>query len=221
MILSARISTCWRTAYARVGETFANVMKYILMGTSSNFGNMFSMAAGVLLLPFLPMLPTQILLNNLLYDMSESRSRWTMIRDGGEPRRWNLAVIRRFMFVLGPVSSVFDFMTFDLLLRLPCRRGAFHTGWFVELLDANPGDLHYPHDAPLARSAEPGARGKFALCLRRGCGASLFAARSLARLRSGARQRDGRSHACNHHLSSDRLWRETVVLQALSAGLGP
>ena len=116
-------------------QTFANILKYIMMGTSSNFGNMFSMAAGVLFLPFLPMLPIQILLNNLLYDLSEmaipaDRVDAAMV---ARPRHWDLAVIRRFMWMLGPVSSVFDFLTFGLLLRLfDADAALFHTGWFVE-----------------------------------------------------------------------------------------
>ena len=116
-------------------RTCSNVMKYILMGTSSNFGNMFSMALGSLLLPFLPMLPAQILLNNLLYDLSESVipldnvDPETLLR----PHRWSLTAIRKFMLLLGPVSSLFDFLTFFLLLRLfHADEKLFHTGWFVE-----------------------------------------------------------------------------------------
>src|SRR5574337_356380 len=118
-------------------RTFANILKYIMMGTSSNFGNMFSMAGGVLLLPFLPMLPIQILLNNLLYDLSETaipldRVDAAMVT---RPRRWDLAVVRRFMFVLGPLSSVFDFMVFGLLLWVfHASEALFHTSWFVESL---------------------------------------------------------------------------------------
>jgi len=118
-------------------RTFANIFKYMMMGTSSNFGNMFSMAGGVLFLPFLPMLPTQILLNNLLYDLSEMAipldevSKETV----AEPRHWDIATIRRFMFVFGPLSSVFDFVTFGLLLRVfHADEALFHTGWFVESL---------------------------------------------------------------------------------------
>jgi len=118
-------------------RTFANIMKYVMMGTSSNFGNMFSMAGGALLLPFLPMLPIQILLNNLLYDLSEiaipmDRVDPIML---ARPRRWNLALVRKFMFVLGPISSLFDFVTFFVLLRLlGAGEALFHTGWFVESL---------------------------------------------------------------------------------------
>ena len=113
-------------------RTFANILKYIMMGTSSNFGNMFSMAAGVL---FLPMLPIQILLNNLLYDLSEMAIPADHVDAAmvARPRHWDLAVIRRFMWMLGPVSSVFDFLTFGLLLRLfDADAALFHTGWFVE-----------------------------------------------------------------------------------------
>ena len=118
-------------------KTFVNILKYMMMGTSSNFGNMFSMAGGVLFLPFLPMLPTQILLNNLLYDLSETAIPLDEVSDAmvAKPRRWNLDIVRKFMFVFGPLSSIFDFVTFALLLRV-FRAGEklFHTGWFVESL---------------------------------------------------------------------------------------
>ncbi|WP_331647275.1 magnesium-translocating P-type ATPase [Dokdonella sp.] len=118
-------------------QAFANVMKYLMMETSSNFGNMLSMAAAAAFLPFLPMLPTQILLNNLLYDLSQ-----TMIPSDHvdadqirRPRRWNVAAIRRFMFVIGPVSTLYDFLTFFALLHwLHAGEALFHTGWFVESL---------------------------------------------------------------------------------------
>jgi len=118
-------------------KSFGNVMKYLLMGTSSNFGNMFSMAAAALFLPFLPMLPTQILLNNFLYDLAQvtiptDRVDPSFIR---KPQRWRIDVIRDFMIWIGPVSSVFDFVTFWVLLKLFRASAAlFHTGWFVESL---------------------------------------------------------------------------------------
>jgi Mg2+-importing ATPase len=118
-------------------RAFTNVMKYLLMGTSSNFGNMFSMAAGALFLPFLPMLPTQILLNNFLYDMAQT----TIPTDNVDsaqlrrPRRWSVALIRRFMLGIGPISSLYDFLTFYVLLYwLHASEAAFHTGWFIESL---------------------------------------------------------------------------------------
>jgi Mg2+-importing ATPase len=118
-------------------RTFANILKYMMMGTSSNFGNMFSMAAGILFLPFLPMLPTQILLNNLLYDLSETTIPLDKVSDAAvaQPRRWDLRIVRKFMLLFGPLSSVFDFVTFGLLLWI-FRADAvqFHTGWFVESL---------------------------------------------------------------------------------------
>jgi Mg2+-importing ATPase len=117
--------------------TFANILKYMMMGTSSNFGNMFSMAGGVLFLPFLPMLPIQILLNNLLYDLSETMIPMDRVSDAmvARPRGWDLAVLRKFMFVFGPLSSIFDFITFGLLLRVfRVDEALFHTGWFVESL---------------------------------------------------------------------------------------
>jgi Mg2+-importing ATPase len=116
-------------------RTFGNVMKYIMMATSSNFGNMFSMAAATLFLPFLPMLPLQILLNNLLYDVSEISLPLDEVdaEDLAQPKRWDMTFIRNFMVTIGPISSLFDFLTFYLLVRLfNAHESLFHTGWFVE-----------------------------------------------------------------------------------------
>lgn len=104
-------------------KSFGNVMKYLMMGTSSNFGNVFSMAGAILFLPFLPMLPAQILLNNLLYDMAQvtiptDHVDETFIR---KPRKWNIDIIRRFMFYIGPISSIFDFLTFYGVCQHSCR----------------------------------------------------------------------------------------------------
>jgi P-type Mg2+ transporter len=116
---------------------FANTIKYVLMGTSSNFGNVFSAGAASLFLSFLPLLPTQILLNNLLYDVSEL----TIPTDNVDeeqlrrPSQWDTRLIRRFMVFFGPISSIFDFSTFAILL-LGFDAGAtlFRSGWFVESL---------------------------------------------------------------------------------------
>ncbi|HWF39300.1 MAG TPA: magnesium-translocating P-type ATPase [Candidatus Acidoferrales bacterium] len=115
----------------------ANVMKYLLMGTSSNFGNMFSMAGASLFLPFLPMLPTQILLNNFMYDAAQI----TIPTDNVDPsylsvpRRWDMKIIRNFMIYIGPISSIYDFLTFYVLIHFfRASEPAFHTGWFVESL---------------------------------------------------------------------------------------
>ncbi|MFO0804310.1 MAG: magnesium-translocating P-type ATPase [Gemmataceae bacterium] len=118
-------------------RAFGNVMKYLVMGTSSNFGNMLSMAAATAFLPFLPLLPLQVLLNSLLYDMAQL----TIPTDSVDaefmrkPRRWDLGVIRRSMLVLGPISSLFDLLTFFVLYRIfQAGEAQFHTGWFVESL---------------------------------------------------------------------------------------
>jgi len=116
-------------------RTFGNVMKYIMMATSSNFGNMFSMAAATVFLPFLPMLPLQILLNNLMYDVSEISLPLDAVdaEDLTHPKRWNMGFIRNFMLAIGPISSLFDFLTFYLLIHLiNADEALFHTGWFVE-----------------------------------------------------------------------------------------
>src|SRR5208282_5737550 len=118
-------------------KAFGNVMKYLLMGTSSNFGNMFSMAGASLFLPFLPMLPTQILLNNFLYDLSQLTIPTDNVDDTylQKPQRWDLGLIRNFMLFIGPISSIFDFLTFYVLLHVfHSSEAQFHTGWFVESL---------------------------------------------------------------------------------------
>jgi Mg2+-importing ATPase len=125
------------TGVAEGRRIFANTIKYVLMGTSSNFGNMFSAAAASALLPFLPMLPSQILLNNLLYDSSQLAIPTDRVDDEQlqAPAHWNVAFIRRFMLIFGPISSLFDFLTFGLMLGV-LHAGAveFRTGWFVESL---------------------------------------------------------------------------------------
>jgi Mg2+-importing ATPase len=125
------------TAIVEGRKAFANVLKYLLMGTSSNFGNMFSMAGASLFLPFLPMLPTQILLNNFLYDLSQV----TIPTDNVDPaytrrpHRWDISIIRDFMILIGPISSIYDFLTFFVLLKVfHANETLFHTGWFVESL---------------------------------------------------------------------------------------
>ncbi|HEX7473873.1 MAG TPA: magnesium-translocating P-type ATPase, partial [Candidatus Limnocylindrales bacterium] len=118
-------------------RTFANTLKYIRMGTSSNFGNMLSMAGAAFLLPFLPMTPGQILLNNLIYDASQSAIPTDSVDPDveAEPAHWDVHAIERFMLIFGPVSSIFDFVTFGLLLLvLGLNEASFHTGWFVESL---------------------------------------------------------------------------------------
>ena len=118
-------------------RSFANIMKYITMGTSSNFGNMFSMAAASLFLPFLPMLPIQILVNNFLYDVSQisipsDNVDKNLLR---QPKRWRIDFIRQFMLIIGPISSIYDFLTFAILLfAFKSNERLFHSGWFVESL---------------------------------------------------------------------------------------
>jgi len=118
-------------------KAFGNVMKYLLMGTSSNFGNMFSMAAASVFLPFLPMLPTQILLNNFLYDLAQVTIPTDHVDDSfvRKPHHWDIKLIRNFMICIGPISSIYDFLTFYVLLVVfRSSEALFHTGWFVESL---------------------------------------------------------------------------------------
>jgi Mg2+-importing ATPase len=118
-------------------RTFANTMKYVLMGTSSNFGNMFSAAGASLFLSFLPMLPSQILLNNLLYDSSELTIPTDEVDDEllARPEHWDVGFIRRFMSCFGPISSAYDFLTFGVMLWVfDAHASLFRSGWFVESL---------------------------------------------------------------------------------------
>ncbi len=116
-------------------RTFVNILKYVRMGASSNFGNMLSMAVASLFLPFLPMLPTQILLNNLLYDFSEIGIPFDTVRPEATaaPQVWDMRALMRFAGVMGPLSSAFDMLTFaGLLLIFHAAPGEFQTVWFVE-----------------------------------------------------------------------------------------
>ncbi|MFA5339777.1 MAG: magnesium-translocating P-type ATPase [Candidatus Omnitrophota bacterium] len=120
-------------------KTFGNIVKYIKMSSSSNFGNMFSMTGGSIFLPFLPMLPIQILLNNFLYDVSqvaiptdEVDREYLM-----KPRPWNIKAVKNFMVTIGPISSIFDFLTFGIMLyvfKAWNNPELFRTGWFIESL---------------------------------------------------------------------------------------
>ena len=116
---------------------FANTIKYVLMGTSSNFGNMFSVTVAAAFLPFLPMLPSQILLNNLLYDSSQMTIPTDHVDDEQlvRPSHWDIGFIRRFMIRFGPISSLFDFATFAVMLWVfDAAAPLFRSGWFVESL---------------------------------------------------------------------------------------
>jgi P-type Mg2+ transporter len=122
-------------------RVFGNIVKYIKMGTSSNFGNMFSLLGASMLLPFLPMLPIQILTQNLLYDFSQLAIPFDRVDEEymRKPRQWKIGDIARFMVVIGPISSIFDYTTFALMFFLfhantvePAKQGLFQAGWFVE-----------------------------------------------------------------------------------------
>jgi Mg2+-importing ATPase len=120
-------------------KVFGNIIKYIKMAASSNFGNMFSVLGASIFLPFLPMLPIQVLTNNLLYDFSQTAiptdevdAEWLRV-----PRKWAIKELRRFILFIGPISSIFDYMTFFIMLvvfKAWANPELFHTGWFVESL---------------------------------------------------------------------------------------
>ncbi len=122
-------------------KVFANIIKFIRMGASSNFGNMFSVLGASAILPFLPMAPIQILTNNLLYDFSQVPIPTDAVDDEqvARPRPWNIGEIKRFILCIGPISSIFDYSTFFVMLWIfkcwdPSRTSVFQTGWFVESL---------------------------------------------------------------------------------------
>ncbi|MHB1951088.1 MAG: magnesium-translocating P-type ATPase [Acidiferrobacteraceae bacterium] len=120
-------------------RTFGNILKYIKMGASSNFGNVFSVLGASLLFPFLPMLPLQLLVQNLLYDLSQTAIPFDNVDADflSRPRKWEIGSVGRFMIVLGPISSIFDYATFAVMYFLfhadsPARQSLFQSGWFVE-----------------------------------------------------------------------------------------
>lgn len=118
-------------------KTFGNIVKYIKMGSSSNLGNMISMTGASIFLPFLPMMPIQILMNNFLYDMSQTSIPTDLVDMEyiERPRPWNIRSIKRFMILIGPVSSIFDFVTFGVLwFVFHAQQPLFTTGWFLESL---------------------------------------------------------------------------------------
>jgi Mg2+-importing ATPase len=122
-------------------KVFANILKYIRMGASSNFGNMFSVLGASAFLPFIPMAPIQVLTNNLLYDFSQVPIPMDAVDEEqvARPRPWNIDEIKRFIVFIGPISSIFDYTTFFVMLWVfhcwdPSRAAVFQTGWFVESL---------------------------------------------------------------------------------------
>ncbi|EQD39969.1 magnesium-translocating P-type ATPase, partial [mine drainage metagenome] len=120
-------------------RVFGNILKYIKMTASSNFGNVFSVIGASALLPFLPMAPIQLLINNLMYDLSMTTIATDNVDDDfvATPRRWEMGNIARYMFVFGPVSSLFDYVTFGVMwffLGLSHHPVLFQSGWFVESL---------------------------------------------------------------------------------------
>lgn len=145
-------------------KVFGNIVKYIKMGASSNFGNMFSVLGASIFLPFLPMRPIQVLVNNLLYDFSQTGIPTDLVDEEylTKPRKWNIRSIRQFMFWLGPVSSVFDYTTFFLMLYIfNCwnNEKLFQTGWFVESLLTQTLIVHIirTNKIPLFQSRASGA----------------------------------------------------------------
>ena len=122
-------------------KVFVNILKYVRMGASSNFGNMFSVIGASAFLPFVPMAPIQVLTNNLLYDFSQVPIPTDTVgpEETAKPRPWHIGDIKKFVLFIGPISSIFDYTTFFVMLYVfgcwdPARASLFQTGWFVESL---------------------------------------------------------------------------------------
>ena len=132
-------------------RVFGNIIKYIKMAASSNFGNMFSVVGASAFLPFLPMLPIQVLTNNLLYDFSQTTIPTDQVDADWltKPRKWTIGEIQRFILFIGPISSIFDYATFFIMLYVFNawnNPALFHTGWFVEsLFTPDPDHSRHPH----------------------------------------------------------------------------
>ena len=207
-------------------RSFANIMKYIIMGTSSNFGNMFSMAAASLFLPFLPMLPSQILLNNFLYDVSQVSIPTDNVDPAMKqrPKRWQIGFIRQFMMIIGPISSIYDFLTFAVLLwvfHASDKRVPFPHG----MVRGVPGDTDARRicdpdgSQPSQELAQPTVDDK---CFGRRClrdCAAVHAAREIAAVYSTARITAGRDCITCGDLSVSRAGRQVLVLPQTRATL--
>ncbi len=142
-------------------RSFGNTMKYVMMGLSSNFGNMFSVIGAIFYLPFLPMLPVQILLNNFIYDVSQITISSDTVDDDWirSPKKWNLKRIKKFMYTFGFISSIFDFLTFFVLYSFfHANASVFQTGWFLESLATQTLVIHVirTHKIPFLQSRASG-----------------------------------------------------------------
>ncbi len=196
-------------------RTFANILKYVRMGASSNFGNMLSMAIASIALPFLPMLPTQILLNNLLYDLSELGIPFDNVspQATARPQLWDMRGLIRFAAIMGPLSSVFDFLTFAALLFVFNAAAAeFQTAWFLEFDgDADPRDLHHSHQRPAMEEHSPS--GAYSVLAGRAGGRhdpAVHADRRMVRLRGAAADHARRDRPARPGLSCVRRTAEAV-----------
>ena len=156
-------------------RVFGNVVKYIRMGASSNFGNMFSVIGASAWLPFLPMMPVQVLTNNLLYDFSQTAIPTDRVDEEylDRPRRWEIGNIGRFMLMIGPISSLFDYATFGTMYflfdaRTPAQAALFQTGWFVESIISQTLIIHVIRTSRLAfiesRASMPLMLTSFGVC---------------------------------------------------------
>jgi len=156
-------------------KVFGNLLKYIRMGASSNFGNMFSVLGASAFLPFLPMAPIQVLTNNLLYDLSQTAIPTDDIdaEELDQPRRWEIGNIARFMVLVGPISSIFDYATYGVMYwvfkaQSVAQQELFHTGWFVESLLSQTLIIHIIRTGRLpffeSRASKPLMATSLAIC---------------------------------------------------------
>ena len=196
-------------------RTFANILKYVRMGASSNFGNMLSMAIASIALPFLPMLPTQILLNNLLYDLSELGIPFDNVspQATARPQLWDMRGLMRFAAIMGPLSSVFDFLTFAALLFVFNAAAGGIPDSVVSRIDgdADPRDLYHSHQRPALEEHSPS--GAYSVIAGRAGGRddpAVHADRRMVRLRGAAADHARRDRPARCGLSGVRRTAEAV-----------
>ena len=210
-------------------KVFANITKYIKMGASSNFGNMFSVLGASIFLPFLPMAPIQVLTNNLLYDFSQTTIPTDNVDEEylASPRRWDIGNIFKFMVFIGPISSIFDYATYGMMLYVFDawnNPALFQTGWFVESLLTQTLIIHIIRTAriPVHREPrQPGADRDDHHHLRGRNHAALHLGRFGARLRAAALAllAAGRGHAAD--LRGPHSSREGLVHSQMGALRAP
>ena len=204
-------------------KVFGNITKYIKMGASSNFGNMFSVLGASIFLPFLPMAPIQVLTNNLLYDFSQTAIPTDNVDEEYllTPRRWDIGNIMRFMIFIGPISSIFDYVTYFTMIYVFDAwndPALFQTGWFVESLLTQTLIIHIIRTAKIPVHRKPREHGvDFDIDpdLRGGCCVAIHVDRCLARIRAAAAALLARRDRNHRLLCRPDAYRKDMVRAAV------